>query len=450
MDKTMAQCGVMSIKEGSAKPTGNKTEFEGIISSSRLDAHYERFNTIALAKMAKTANRGVKVLAEHNAAAQPIGRSLSAQYDTKLEQVTAKFYIQKGLNLRAGFNGGGYADSDSYIAAAQEGTTDGLSVGAYVNKETCDHCKTDMRRFSFFGMTFVQCENGHYPGQKIYVDKKGKEHTKPAAGLTEKRITATIEDADLFEFSMVSFGANPDAEITDELQKAFNDGKLSDMHLAQLNDRYAIKVQGNKLVGGFPPQLRRTLMNEPNVQTEPTTPTTPTTEPAVQSAPSVPSPPPTLTGSDNSLAEEWKAHAAQLQVTNDNLRHENELLKAQEAEVERLQAALREKDAEITLLRDGVETVEQQKWKIAQYDLICGRERERAIGQWNRWKGQRTLPGEEETKRKELAELQNYTEIASQTELFRAKALLKEQNEQASSDVTSALRAARHDNNQYV
>ena len=227
---------------------GSKPEFEGIISNSKVDRAYEQMSPRALRSFAREAQKGVKVLAEHNNQSQPIGRSLRGRYDNKEEATYSRFYIQRGLDLRGGFDGGGYANTDSYIAAAEAGTTRDLSIGAFINKETCDFCGAEMKRVSFFGMTFISDENGHYPGQKIYIDKDGERTTEVTKRLSKERVTATIEDADLVEFSLVAFGAVPNAEIQQSLRKAWEDGKLTESHLAQLNDRFAIKSSESGLI----------------------------------------------------------------------------------------------------------------------------------------------------------------------------------------------------------
>ena len=257
----------MRIKEQSGKPQGERrVVFDGIISSGSFDAHYERFGEKALKQLARGARDGVKILAEHNSRAQPIGKTIGGRFNAESNEVSSKFYIQRGLSLRSGMNQGGYGNSDDYIAAAEEGTTDNLSIGARVKKETCDYCGEDMKPDPFmqmFGVRMPIDSKGHYPGKTIYVDKDGNEQRKAGEGLTKKLITATIEDTELMEVSVVAFGANPDAQITAELQKAYDDGKLEEKHLAQLNDRYAIKVQVNKLIAGILPVIRGDTMADP-------------------------------------------------------------------------------------------------------------------------------------------------------------------------------------------
>ena len=98
-----------------------------------------------------------------------------------------------------------------------------------------------MKRYSFFGMSFSEDENGHYPGQTIYVDKKGKEIKEPKKGLREVTITSTINEADLKEFSVVPFGATPGAEIAQNAMRAYKSGKLEDKHRIQLNSEYEMR-----------------------------------------------------------------------------------------------------------------------------------------------------------------------------------------------------------------
>ena len=421
-------CGHMVLKAGSAKETGNKTEFEGIISSTRLDHHYERFSVPALEKMAKRANKGVKVLAEHNSAGQPIGRSMSASYDKETEQITSKFYIQKGLQLRASAFESGYADSDSYIAAAQEGTTDGLSVGALVNKEVCDHCGEDMKRFTLFGMQFVYCKNQHYPGQKLYIDKDGKEHYSPEKGRKEKLVTATIEDADLFEFSMVAFGANPDAQITEELQKAFDAGELSELHLAQLNDRFAIKLRDKKLVGGIPPMLGGADMATPiadqdqdqdqDKDQEPTTDPTPEPTP-VQKAEPTPKPLPAF--EDKSLHDALKSDLDEANEIIDELEEENERLKTYETQCEELQKDLQKKDAEIAALNAARATIDKKVVKIQKYEQLVIKAVDTAMYQFTRTK-HTFRPGEEDAKKAELLAMDDYERIMGWADLWEERA----------------------------
>jgi len=422
--------GTLRLKQGSAQTSGNKTEFEGIISSTAYDSDYERFGKTALESMARKAEVGVKVLAEHNHAGQPIGRSLSGEYDAETQQLKSRFYIQKGLNLRSGFNGGGYADSDSYIASAQEGTTDGLSVGALVEKETCDHCGAEMKRFNFLGMTFIFDEKGHYPGQKIYLDSEGKEHSKPGKGLTEKRITATIEKANLMEFSMVTFGANPDAHITEELQKAFENGELDEKHLAQLNDRFAIKVQGNKLIGGLPPMSDDNVSGhmsakdaDMSTKHEPIPDVTDAPDaPDANDAPE-PTPPEPITVRDPALSGEYKADLVRKNVRIDELETEVSKLKVFEEKCVDLEADLRAKEEEISGLKSMEIHVEAKAVKIQKYELLCEKAVDWSVRQYVKWKSTSLRRGEDDAVRTRLSAMDDYDQIMEWGDLYRNRAI---------------------------
>lgn len=444
-DLNHVNCGKLIVKADSAESSGNRTEFEGIISSTRYDSDHERFGESALKQMARRADTGVKVLAEHNHSGQPIGRSLSAEYDEENELLKARFYIQKGLQLRSGVNGGGYADSDSYIAAAKEGTTDGLSVGAVVKKETCDHCGSEMKRYSFFGMTFVEDENGHYPGKTIYIDAKGKEHRKPAEGLTKKTITATIDEAELMEFSSVTIGANSDAVITNELRKAFSDGKLEQKHLLQLNDRFSIKVQNDTLVGGSPPMSDNegegdmaftpdATTDAPEVKTSDAPPlipsTPPTAEPATPpAAPPVSEPPqePVLKAdpvvvSDPALSGEYHSDFVKMGSVISELQSEVARLKYLEETNKSLTAQLQERNSEIEILHRRKVHVDAKLVKIQKYEALCEKAVDWSVKQFNRWKGTSLRPREDEQERTRLSQMDDYNQIMEWGGLYKNRA----------------------------
>ena len=216
--------------------------FEGYISTDQVSYSYTRQTPATLQGMADKANKGVPVLPEHQSSA-PIGKSLEASYVAEKGATRAKFKIQKGLDIATSE---GYSTTDDYISAAKKGTIDNLSAGYYVNKASCDHCKEEMNMYSFFGMTFMECKNNHYPGQKLYIAKDGTEYKKPGKGRTEKRVIANFEDSDLIEFSVVGFGNVPGSEIIQEKAKeAYHKNLLQEKHLVQLSDRYQINFKGS-------------------------------------------------------------------------------------------------------------------------------------------------------------------------------------------------------------
>ena len=223
-------------KKKKRKGMSRREEFDGTISNTNLDSYNTQIGPSALRSFAKSAREGVPVLAQHDRFTQ-IGRSIGGTYSSTKKNVSSKFYIQRDLPL----NGPGYGSSDAYIDAVDEGTMRDLSVGFVPTKETCNHCGLEMQRYGFFGMSFVEDENGHFPGQKIYIDKKGKETKEQKQGLKEIIITSTINEADLKEFSVVPFGATPGAEIAQNAMRAYKSGKLEDKHRIQLNAEYEMR-----------------------------------------------------------------------------------------------------------------------------------------------------------------------------------------------------------------
>lgn len=247
------------VREGSAEDSSTSedlVEFEGVISDSSLDSYSTRMGPTALRSYAKDANKGIMVLPEHNRRGQPIGRSISGKYNQKSKQVTSKFYIQKGLNL----NESGYADTDSYIASMKAGTTRDLSIGAKVNKMQCDVCKEQMKPDKWFGWMFPRDKNGHYPGQKVKLEKSKKEIT----------VTASINDAELVEFSIVPVGANKNSKIIQKAQQAAEEGLLTEEHLERLQSTFNINRSDLKLhqLQKGVPKMAREKENEKDLDNE--------------------------------------------------------------------------------------------------------------------------------------------------------------------------------------
>ena len=236
-----------------------KAEFSGIISNSNLDSHNTHIGERALRSFAKKAKEGVPILGIHDRNTQ-IGRSTSGTFSFSNKNVSSDFYIQRGLPL----NGPGYSTSDAYIDSIDVGTMRDLSVGFIPKQESCDHCGSEMKRFNMFGLTFTECDNGHYPGKRILVDKNGKETADKKKG-TEITVTSTINEADLKEFSVVPFGSTPGAEIAENVMRAFNEGKLEEKHRIQLNEEYQMRfdTRSNKpLIDEFLKSIKVKKINQ--------------------------------------------------------------------------------------------------------------------------------------------------------------------------------------------
>ena len=227
--------------EGNIMPNSTTDEeLEAIISSGEVDSFSTHLDILSLRNFLEALKKGTKVLAGHRQDGPVLGKSFDGELDEKKMLLYAKFYIQRGLptpNVA-------YGTTDAYLASARRGTMDEISVGFYDYKQICDHDglemtplfldEKDLLRFKF-------CPNGHFAGQKIWVDAEGNEtHPSDAPGekLTEKKITATISDAKLGEFSIVTTASNPDAKVVERSFALWQDGKLEDKHINALECQY--------------------------------------------------------------------------------------------------------------------------------------------------------------------------------------------------------------------
>ena len=209
--------------------------FEGYAATDQVSGSFMRHTKAALIKFAEKADEGLPVLAQHQRGA-PIGRSYYGRYDENKGAVHVKFRVQKGLKLA---NQEGFADTDSYGKAAKEGTIDGLSGGYYINEQECDHCDATMEMYNLGPFRFIEDKNGHYPGKKIYLDRRGKEYSKKGPGREEKVIVGRNLDIDPREFSIVDDPNIPGSNIIQQVKEAWDSGLLEQKHLDQLSHRYA-------------------------------------------------------------------------------------------------------------------------------------------------------------------------------------------------------------------
>lgn len=385
----------VAIRHSENQRDDGNPEFEGVITSASLTSYFNHFSEKALKRMTRDANKGVPVLAEHGHGGQPIGRSTSAVYDESSREVVSKFYIQRGLNLRPGFDGGGYADTDSYADAMAAGTASNLSIGAQVKEETCDRCDKPVRRFSFFGMVFAQCEEGHHPGQVIYVDGEDKEHREPGKGRKKVQITSTIQDANLMEFSSVAFGANPDAKVLKKLEHALQSGELEEWQLDQLNTNYSIHCHN----GVFNYIVPNTHKGGSNVSDK------------------------IVDGMiSQELYDELKTQNVNISNERDALSKEVEELKAAEIVHTDTANALTKANARVTELENQLATLESNKSKVIAYDAECARERGEAIRQYVRSKGVHCPKELEDEKREMLDNCDDLNQIREWGNLWRQTA----------------------------
>ena len=387
-------------------------KFRGVISNNNLDSDFERMGTAPLRDFSRKLKmpRSIKVLGEHNSMSQPLGRSLDGRYKSKTKETVADFYIQRGLSLRSGFNAGGYASTDDYIAAIEKGTATDLSIGAIVKKETCDYCGADMKAYSFFGMRWVEDENGHWPGKKFYVDEEGEEHREPGKGLTEVLITATIKKADLKEFSIVSFGAVPGAEIQSQMQKAWADGQIEQKHLDQWNDRYAIKSGPDGLIFPITKSSRKSIVVVPK----------------------------SIGGNqmdrdmerlekqlaqEKELSEALTAERDKAIEERDAFAEKAEQYDALEAERDELVEQLEATDEEIQKAKSQLNDVSDDAWKAKQYDTLHQVAVTNTLSQFTKAKGESLREGELEKEREKLESTEDISLILKWHDYYKKQYL---------------------------
>ena len=216
------------------------------------------------------------------------------------------------------------------------------------------------------------------------------------------------------EFSMVTIGANPDAVITDEIQKAFEAGQLSEMHLAQLNDRYAIKVHGNQLMGGLPPMLDDKLNDQLD-------------EPGADAGGAIPTP--AAAAGREEFSEALKQTLAEDQVRMNELESENEKLRVYEDRSNKLEDQIREKDKVIADLSAKKAHVEAEAAKIQKYEVLCEKAVDYAVRNYVRWKSTSLMVGEDDIERSRLSRIGDYSQIMDWGDLYRHRAMDKHNGE---------------------
>ena len=404
--KYFDQSFIIRQNSGSESEDGVKVYYDGTISTGKLDAYNTHMSDQVLRSYAKTAREGegVPVLALHDQTLQ-IGRSESGKFNNIEKSVQSKFYLQKNLPL----NGPGYGNSNAYIESVDAGTMRGLSIGAKVEEETCDFCNSDMKRYSFLGMTFAECQNGHYPGQKIYVDRKGNEVKEPKKGLKQITITSTIQKADLKEFSVVSFAATPGAKvITNKARKALADGKLEEKHLIQLSDNY--NIARSDIESTIQPIPKRgTIMDDKKDLSQ-----TDIVELKEELAR-------VKTDLENSkeLYNEYQTRYDQECVKTTELEEKVDELEQIQEKYHQQEAALSERDAEIADLQKRMVNIRHIESKSERYDQLLETAREEVVFQYVRANNPKCTPEMEERKRKSLESCEDYTYLVNSAALYR-------------------------------
>lgn len=238
---------IAKLQSESFKKTEKGATVKGVIATTAR-ARYRaiRFSERALKQMARKIKNGkdVQVRAGHDSGLA-IGKPLSAEYDYSEKRVISTFEILEGLKLqRSGFAQSGYAESDDYLKAVEQGVLTDLSCGVEVKRLNCSYCNEEMIPKTMFGFLMgFQCKNGHMPGQTIYVGKgkRGKEESKKKKpGYKKYDIEGIMDSVDIFEFSLVGRAAIPGSEILSKIKQAFSNNELDDEQIDFLTDRFAL------------------------------------------------------------------------------------------------------------------------------------------------------------------------------------------------------------------
>ena len=222
--------------EGKMMPNSTTDEeLEAIITSGAVDSFYTHLALSSLRNFLTALREGTKVLAGHKTDGPVLGKSFDGELDEEKMLLYAKFYIQRGLPTP----NAAYGTTDAYLDSAKRGTMDEISAGFYDFRQICDHDGLEMKPI-FIDEDFIRfrfCPNGHYAGERIWVDEDDTEihpSDAPDQELTEKIITATIEDAKLGEFSIVPKASNPDTKVVNRSFELWQQGELENKHIHYL------------------------------------------------------------------------------------------------------------------------------------------------------------------------------------------------------------------------
>ena len=392
------------IRQGPTKKEGKRVYFEGSISDSSLDSHNTRMTKKALEQYAQAADSEIIVLPEHNRMGQPIGRSTSGHYNRKTGEVTAEFYIQRGLDL----DGAGYANTDSYIDSMEEGTTRDLSIGARIHKMTCDECHEDMKPDPYWGWIMPKCKKNHFPGKRI-TDRKTKR---------ERIVTASIVDAELSEFSVVSSGANKNAKIIQKAKEASEKGVLTDEHIDRLGHMFDISRSDldfdPTLAGEKHMATDKDLKDQDQDESQDKPESTELLDLRAENE--------TLRsdlGEVNKLLAEYEDETEDRIEQIQRLKDEVGQVKELKADNEALTQDLEDKDAEIEKLQGRIDRNRKSEDYAERYQDLLDDARDEYMRAYVRAKGVKTTSDAADAERARIDKSENYDLIASKTRKLR-------------------------------
>ena len=238
MDDVMYRPWITDIKERAMdddekeEMPPNTKMYEGVVATDILARDWARLDKKSLDNFVRKLNqKDTPVLKEHGFSDDPLGRAISGRLEEG--KVIARFYIHEDTDEGA-----------DTIRLLDAGTLNKLSAGWIDYTESCDECGEMME-----GRYFKECKNGHFPGQR----KADKE-----------RVTTTIHDAELIEFSIVTIPSDPNADILSTMRSYQEAGTLTDDMLDFVDSRYPSQVSIRSLLKDdkTPPKIGDYMMDD--------------------------------------------------------------------------------------------------------------------------------------------------------------------------------------------
>ena len=177
----------------------NLEVFKGIAATTDTTMNLFRHSDKALQQLADAYTYGKGMYTDHNLQfSNRIGRTLKGTVnDGSLDVV---FGIRPNLDV---------SNSNDLISIIRDTGAD-LSASYYPETIKCgaEGCGKDMQAYGFFFFSWYECEDGHCVGD-TYENDDGE----------EERVTGIVDSIeDVVELSVVSVGANYEAEVTGEVQ----------------------------------------------------------------------------------------------------------------------------------------------------------------------------------------------------------------------------------------
>ena len=185
----------------------NLEMFKGLAADTKTTMNLFAHSDRALQQLRDAYIRGKGIYTDHNTELRNrVGKTINAQIsDGKLE---VAFGVRPGIEVN---------NSDDIISILRDTGAD-LSASYYPGRMTCgvEGCGKELKDMGFWFFSWHECENGHCVGDLIED--------------SDERVTGIIDTIeDVVELSLVSAGANLDAEVTGEISDKITDKVGTDL-----------------------------------------------------------------------------------------------------------------------------------------------------------------------------------------------------------------------------